>query len=306
LDQIYDEIYEINEKYGDVFNLAMTRVSEVFRGIMNDPVMQKFTNDWEKLVRDIFMDENGKVSYSAAIQSFQQLNKALIPLIRSRLDGIQLPNIEVESSKYDYTISNVMLSLNDLLPEEVHFESRTTLDIVPGESNIGETSVKLRFHPLELHIETMEFYYKRKSMFKYSDYGTLSMTTEGGHVELEFNFRINNNMFLLEFLNADVVMDNFSFEIINAKHKTLDKVFYTVLKPTIKAKLENTLASTYEKIGKKICEEINNAVTSATNKNHSLYKKVQETNETSIDPPKELHIGIGDKKKPKHEKTLIE
>jgi t-SNARE complex subunit (syntaxin) len=307
--QMLDEIYAklgLNDEYEEEFKKVLEEGRMIFDGIVNDPIMQQFTSDWERLVSDLIFDSNGNVSYSTALDSLQLINKAILPLIRRRLQNVQLPNIEVDSSKYNYSVSNVMLSLNDLLPENLHVDIDSSIDIEPGHDIRGFSQVKLRFHPVEFDIENMDFYYKSKNGLKYKDVGKLRISTRDGWAEMIFNFIVKENMFLLEYVKSDAVMGEFSIDFIESKHDILNKIFYSVIKMVIKGRLEHSLTETYTIVGSKICKKINKMVASTLDKKRKLARRMNESGLARRDAPSKVVVGVGDERIPFIQREITE
>lgn len=307
--QMLDEIYAklgLNDEYEEEFKKVLEEGRMIFDGIVNDPIMQQFTSDWERLVSDLIFDSNGNVSYSTALDSLQLINKAILPLIRRRLQNVQLPNIEVDSSKYNYAVSNVMLSLNDLLPENLHVDIDSSIDIEPGHDIRGFSQVKLRFHPVEFDIENMDFYYKSKNGLKYKDVGKLRISTRDGWAEMIFNFIVKENMFLLEYVKSDAVMGEFSIDFIESKHDILNKIFYSVIKMVIKGRLEHSLTETYTIVGSKICKKINKMVASTLDKKRKLARRMNESGLARRETPSKVVVGVGDERIPFIQREITE
>jgi hypothetical protein len=305
LNEIYGKIDGFNQEYENVFENVMYEAREVFDGIMNDPIMRQFSNDWERLFNDVLKDDFGNISFSSALDSFNVFHRAILPMIRNRLEAFQLPNIEIDSPKYTYSMRNVWLSLNDLLPQRVQFRADTVFDIEPGKDIDGKSELTIRFHPFSFTIENMEFYYKSKNMFRYEDYGNLRLGASEGWTEMRMNFVAKDGIFLVEYLDTNVVLNNFWVDIIESKHDILNSLFYNVFRPATQTRMENTLAEAYTMIGKTICAEINNMATSSLEKNKKIFREIKETNLGDIPENAKLAIGVGDEEIPFIQKQIV-
>jgi len=267
-------------------------------GILNDPNMRRFVGDWEKLFNDVFIDSFGNISYTNALDSFQLINKGLVPILRKRLQNMRLPNVEVDSPKYTYSVRNVMLSLDDLLPQKFHFSAKTKLDVEPGKNVEGKSSVSLRFHPFEFDIENMEFYYKSKQGLRYEDYGNMRVKSQEGWIKMRLNFILKDDLFLLEYVSTNVELGRFGIDIIESKHEFLNSLFHGVFTQAVHTKMQNSLSEAYTLIGTTICHEVNNLITSSLDQRKKTFRDVQESNQqTGPDVPKVI-IGVGDEEIP--------
>jgi hypothetical protein len=310
LEEINFKIQRFNEEYNDVLFNVFREAGVIFKGIMNDPMMKQISHDWKRLFQDLLFDEAGNLSYASALDSFRVINQALLPVIRKKLENVQLPSMEIDSPKYTYSMRNVLFSLSDFLPEQVHSDIESSMDLGLQGKVKGKSNIILRFEPFAFNMENMDFYFKKKGLIKYEDYGKVKASVSDGYIEMKINFTVEDKMFLMEYIDTNVVLHNFSVDIVESKHETLDKLFYNVFRPVIKSKMQNTIAEIYTKIGTSISAEINHLVNSlgikAKKVNKRKLRKFQKKHMEGEHPDKTptLIIGVGNERAPEVAKKV--
>ena len=109
-------LYTITNELDD-FLLCMRR----------DHTAQRLTEDTQRLVSDLFYDDNGRPAFKPS--ALAELRKILVPLVADQLKYIAVPRISGSDEKMDYSIENIAFRGQDILPSHIHIDNTNKVDL---------------------------------------------------------------------------------------------------------------------------------------------------------------------------------
>src|SRR5690606_39088430 len=81
IDEIQNNIKELNNKYGQIFDRMSNEAYAIVDGIANDPQISKLSDDVNNLILEIFTDANGRPSPTVALESIARIRDVFFPIL---------------------------------------------------------------------------------------------------------------------------------------------------------------------------------------------------------------------------------
>jgi hypothetical protein len=159
------------------------------------------------------------------------------------LEDVPLPTIEGQTDKYAYRIKNVVFAHGrDFLPEQIRFHLDTDTSLKMREelsSNELRVFLRVNIDNMDTNLKNVNFWVKKFSKPTYEDQGILDVSAKG--ISFEFKWRITSKegrpwKFALE--DADCRIKSLKFNIIQAKHKFMDKLYTTLFNYPMKKRMQ--------------------------------------------------------------------
>lgn len=271
---IKENMKELNNKYDNLVNNFLNETKMILKGFRKDEYLISLAHDWTHLVQSTFTDENGRPNLRVALDSFDQLQKTFFPVIKEQLTHRTLPSFDIYTHTYTLKVDDLYTDLSDLLPDQFKMktESVSSLD---RKKDLAEISSKVSFllDNIDFKMEEVSFYFKKKSGFKYEDYGVVDINVNNAYIEMNFNLVLeDNSYFRLDIHSVTVDIHKLNIKIHEAKHKFLDKIITTLFKNTIRKRINVALAENILKVSYKTCGVLNTAMKRAA-KNTGRYKR---------------------------------
>jgi len=254
---------ELNESYNNVLDDLFEETSDIINGITNDPVISTIRKELNNLIIQIFTDENGKPTVTAAASSLLKIKEMFFPIIKERIKNVSLPSIEVESSRYYYKIFNVNFNVIDILPEHIQIDNVSSVSIdMQTMKREGVFQFRLLLSPFTTDINNMRFVLKKKQGIKYNDHGELNIHLKDS--SFQFSFRIQLEADRVDYISLDSVevkLKGLKIKIVESRHDVLDKIATTVFLPVIRGKLQKLIEEKiYDAINSELCDRVNDAL----------------------------------------------
>jgi hypothetical protein len=258
---------------------------------------------------EIFVDENGKPSVHAVGNALIRIRDVFFPMIKDKITTITLPTIEFDSKKYFFRISNVKIGLKDLIPEHLKVESDFNVDIdFMNMKRHGEFNVRVKLDPFNAEVEKLNFFIKKKTGFKYKDYGSLNIYLRESSILMEFNVKLNEDK-VDNILLTKVIANLYGLKVKvrEAKHDVLDKLAIAIFLPTLRANLENIINTTlYDNINNGICDRINRSLKGMYEKK-KIHTELKAKKKIEYDIDREVEsLSPKLKTEKKHKKVVVE
>jgi len=270
------------EKYSGKFREVVNELKEQLYGISQDTTTQNLAEDVRQLIRDLMLDDEGKVSVSAIRESVGQLKSLLVPIIVKQFEHIPIPKIVGETPKYQYSIENMVFNGKEILPDSFFFDivSKGSIKLKEFAAEQGRTSFKFSFKDMSTYMENVHFWFKRKKSPHYEDHGTIDLDVSGASLDVELIAETGEKDKLPWHFSAarvDCDLGNLTIYVKDAKHSFIDKVsskvFIVPVKHTMEEKIENALLDYITRM----CVHVNGVIVSAAKRTQEAVKHVQTT-----------------------------
>lgn len=102
-----------------------------------DPLNQRFGDDWQRLTRDLLFDSEGGLKFKPAL--WKDIRTVILPSLVDQVGFVPIPRVEFTDDTYDMVIENLTLSGRNLFPNIISMESHNFLKFSPYKQ-IGDES----------------------------------------------------------------------------------------------------------------------------------------------------------------------
>jgi hypothetical protein len=229
-------------------DLFLESANELIENIKNDEYVKELRARAGIVRSDLtYLDSEGRTKLD--VDMLVKLQTVLIPVLAETFTKIQIPRIESSDSKLDYWADNIVLCGYDILPDNVkfHVERDTELSIRELDTKGSHTRLVIHLDKLRTEVKNIEFYFKRKTFPALSDSGlvTFRIPENGAHLAIYFTVedRPGETHPRLEEGYADFTIRKMDIEFDKStlKHDMLIPMFTSLMKPTLKSKIEKAV-----------------------------------------------------------------
>jgi len=250
-----------NENWRNRYQNILQGWRSFFEGIRQDTHVQKLNDATQNLIENFtWVDEKTgqRVFNTELIGQFRQY---LIPLFHKYLEHIPLPPIQGSNDDYDFKFDNLNFSGGDILPDHIHLDINSQLDVnVPKlAADKFETKAVLKITDIRTKLEGVHFWFKRKSVPKISDEGIadVDLSGDGANLDIHMNLKGNSTDGIFHVAKCDLDIDKLSITIREAKHEILLKVITKLFQGTIKRQLETKVEESFKSLFETIEKGLN-------------------------------------------------
>jgi hypothetical protein len=259
---------------------VLDETQQIVKNVQNDPATKNLRTDMKRLIQDVMLDEKGNVVLKENV--LEQLRIILVSSLIERM-RLPLPTIHMEDKDMEYTISNLVVAIRDLVPEKVVFGNlgRVALDfsdVRQPEIERASNSLRLVLENINIHMEQADIAFHRKTFPKVQDSGKLRMDIGGKGVDLivQLNtFTGSKDLFRVDFVDCDV--HNLSLYLQDTRHDWLYNSVLKLLSGRIQRgmerSIENNLTNHLENLNKMLMKQLR--------KTKGLTAKLQGTETTA-------------------------
>jgi hypothetical protein len=261
--QINQELGDLNETYNNVFQNLARETKEIVIGISNDPYIQILKDDFSRMIKELFTDKDGKPSVTVVLDSISKIRDIFYPILKERLRYLYLPTVEVETKKYFFKLSHVILKFKDIIPDQIHIENTSDVHFnLDKNKRAGNLILRVGLYPFKMNLDKLHFFVKKKTGMKYKDSGILNIHMKKAGIHLNFVFNIeNDNIIRIEMDKAEVDLGRLKIKVKKAKHDVLDKLITSLFMPLIKTKAQKALEEKlYTSLNDEVIYRINDAI----------------------------------------------
>lgn len=154
----------------------------MIRAAKKDPATAKLIADSQKLLKDI---SNKKGTGIIDPELLTEIRAVIVPVIVDHLDNAPLPDFhgydQNALGKFDYTLSGIRLGTSGLIPNKVKVEFKFKAIANPQELRVEQqhTFMYVEVNDIQLSLKDVKWAYNRHTIPRFSDNGTLDITTAG-------------------------------------------------------------------------------------------------------------------------------
>lgn len=266
LDELYDQTKEILDTTvkNEHLRLAMRESQKLIRAAKKDPATAKLIADSQKLIKDI---SNKKGTGLIDPELLTEIRAVVIPVIVDHLDNAPLPPFHGYDSnalgKFDYTLSGIRLGTTGMIPSKVKVEFKFKAVANPQELKVEEqhTYMYVEVNDIQLSFKDVKWQYNRHTIPRFSDNGTIDITTAGKGISLRLKAEVHNyqapqgaqslgellepptDFKMFDILKADVTIDDFH---VNVSDAGSTNVFYEMLAGIWGTKIKHSIENLIE------------------------------------------------------------
>lgn len=266
LDELYDQTKDILDSTvrNENLRLALRESHKLIRAAKKDPNTAKLIADSKKLLKDI---SNKKGTGIIDPQLLTEMRAIIVPVIIDHLDNAPLPDFhgydQNALGKFDYTLSGIRVGTSGLIPSKVKVEFKFKAIANPQQLKVEEqhTYMYIEVNDIQLSFKDVKWAYNRQTIPRFSDNGTIDITTAGKGISLRLKAEVHNyqqpqgaqslgellepptEFKMFDILKADVVIDDFH---VNVSDSGSTNVFYEMLAGIWGTKIKHSIENLIE------------------------------------------------------------
>jgi len=254
------------KKFSEVLNFksffATTR--KLLKNFQDDKFIQALRHQ-AGIVRSDFtyIDSEGREQLDTHM--ITNLQKVILPVIADSLKYVPIPRIGSSTQNQEYWIDNIVLSLYDILPDNLlfHIESYTNVSLKELELKESKTHLIVELDHIITEVKDIEFYFKQKSGIEISDSGRVSLQFKGNGASLRMIFtmlqessdsvpRITEGFARFKISDMDIKLDKATLN-----HDIMLPMLQKLFKGAIQSKIEKEIESNLSDFLKKLADNLN-------------------------------------------------
>jgi hypothetical protein len=236
-------------KYSDDSKKLLKLSKKMLRNIKNDSSRVELGSKFNRLMRDMFMDDTGRPDLFVAQESISQMQHLLSNVVRGQLIGVPLPLIEGATPKMKFAVRNMVLDAHDILPDHINVQLFNNFDYQHydpyQDSTKLATRVSFRVESIRMRLNGVHYDVQYLGTPKFSDNGIVDVEItgpKGFSLQVDFDMHMSSKRALsFSVFRVHVNIDKLNINIRQAKHKFLDKMVLALFKGVIKKRIASTI-----------------------------------------------------------------
>lgn len=256
--------YFFNDKYKGHFDSFSNEIQTFFLAMGDDPLNQRFGEDWKRLVKDLLFDDAGDLTYKPRL--WNDIRRVVAPAIFSNIGYIPIPRCEYADNKIELVIENLVLQGENLMPNRIFLDARNQFDFSPIPSlnsklDSHHHTMRVQLSQIQADIRDVQFAFKRLSGWpRLSDQGLADVVIAGKGISVDVTIESVSNrrdqVFNIKTIDIDI--DTMKFSIRDSKHDLLYKfikgVATGVIKKAIQAAIHQAIKTGLEYLDDELVE----------------------------------------------------
>jgi hypothetical protein len=279
-----------DHKYKGHFKNLGNETQAFFQSMGDDPLNQRFGEDWKRLTKDLLFDSEGNLSYKPRL--LNDIRRVILPSIIRNIGYVPIPRAEYSDDKIDLVIENLVLQGANLAPNVVEIASNNHFKFSPYDSipDAQHHIITLGFSQIQADLRDVIFQFRRKSGWpKLKDAGVADVLIGGKGISVKVTLETNNrrdSTFSVKDIETEI--DTLKFAIRDSHHDLLYKFVKAtatgIIKKAIQAAMHTALRAALEHVDEQVTEVRNRMDqakqsddTTRRDELKSLYSRKKET-----------------------------
>lgn len=232
------------EKYRDQSENVRRQANSFNEAIQNDPTTAQWRRDFDNLITDLFLDENG--SPTIKYELIKDAAK-VIPVLTTQLQYLPLPRIESSDDEYDFAIDNMVLHLPEILPSHAHLSLTSDINLDRESTSLIKNYAFFEVSKIRADARNIAFYYKKKKgVINMNDLGLVDFSIPNNGLRFYLKLLVeaptkDHPNLRFNVLEADTTIETLKLRIHQSKHDVLYKILTPLAQGKIKKQLEATI-----------------------------------------------------------------
>lgn len=231
-------------KYKGHFDNLFSEIGGWFKAMGEDPLNQRFGDDWARLTKDLLFDSEGALKFKP--QLWNDVRHVVMPTLLQQIGYIPIPRIEYTDDSFDLVVENLTLQGRNLLPNIVALDVHNFVKFSPYDSIKDENHHKISFtlSHMQADMRDVAFYYHKKTgLPKMKDSGLADVLVGGegvsASVTLSSTTKDKSSVFRVD--DVTVKVDSLKFSIRDSKHDFLYKTLKPLASGLIKKQIQKAI-----------------------------------------------------------------
>lgn len=237
--------YFYDDKYKGHFDNLIDRTQTWFKAFADDPLNQRFGDDWARLTRDLLFDSEGSLKWKPEL--WMDIRKVILPSLMDQVGYVPIPRIEYTDDALDVVIENLAFSGRNLFPNFVSMEAHNFIKFSPYNAISDERhhEFTLTFAQIQADMKDVAFYFHKKTgVPKLQDSGLADVLLGGHGMTVTAHLRSADKDPSSVFHVKDVIVkiDTLKFSIRDSKHDLLYKTLRPLATGLVKKQVQKAVA----------------------------------------------------------------
>jgi len=226
-------------KYRSMIFALLQDIDDLITNIREDKTLQEFSGSVEKLASDLFYEENGHLMLKP--EAFQMLPLIFKPLLEQEFKYIAIPPMVNKDKEMDYEITNAVMKVRGLFPDQIVVENSTYLHSGKKQNVKATAQLYVSIKGMVLDVRDMHVRYRKYTFPKLADQGTASVSFSNANVELWLSGDANDSQ-LFHVDKVDVDLRGMSLHDLDfERHEFLYYVFKPLIKHKVRKEIEQKI-----------------------------------------------------------------
>jgi len=231
------------KNYRQYFQDLLNEGRSILDSIQEDPKNVALRNSVQKLMDDIFyQDEKGLHLRDSA---FEQMRIILGSIVTDQLREIPIPPVHIRDEQRDVHISNIVLNVGDITPDNIRLEQTTKVGIHPKDTSaeLKEGTARLKLENIITHLKNVHFDYKSMSFPKVEESGIADLDIGGRGMSIDISLSLNKDNLQRPLVvnSVDVSIDSVSLQVQHTKRDTLWNFVMWLFSGVVRRKIQNLI-----------------------------------------------------------------
>jgi len=213
----------------------------------------------------MMLDEQG--NFTLKPQVLEQLRLIIIQSLLERM-RIPIPNVTIDKPKIEMRITDMVLTLRDLVPDRVIVKNKGRIAVDLGnlrtrglDTQLDGQLVIFKIKNINMYMDDANIWFRRKTFPKVQDEGKLRVNIGGSGVDIKIAVRVltgSQDVFKVQRVNC--ALHSLKLHLSETKHDFLYNSTLKLLSPRIRHNIEraveNNVADYLQRINKLLVKQI--------------------------------------------------
>jgi len=225
---------------------SLTEAKMLINKAETDPATLRLKNDIKQLISDMMLDEQGNLTLKP--QALEQLRLIIIQSLLERM-RIPIPNIHIDKPKMEIRLTDMVLTLRDLVPERVIVKNKGKIAVDLGnlrsqgiDTTLSGQLIIFKIKNVNVYMDDANIWFRRKKFPKVQDEGKLRINIGGSGVDIKIAIRVlagSKDVFQVDTVNCK--LHRMQLHLSDTKHDFLYNSVLKMLSPRIKHNIERAV-----------------------------------------------------------------
>ncbi|CAG8490215.1 3984_t:CDS:2 [Dentiscutata heterogama] len=247
------------DNYRDTTQRIVDEASAFNDALQEDRTTRQWARDLECLIRDVFLDENGRPTIKfELVKDFGKI----LSIVAEKLKFIPLPRLENSDDNYEYSFDNIVLHVSDILPKHLHISLTSDINLDREANDIVQNTAVFEISKLRADARNIAFYYKKKGgIIQMRDVGLVdfAIPADGLRYYMKLSLDLPNadtQFTQFRILEAETKISDLKIRLHDTKHDFLYMLLTPLAEKRIKRQVENVVTEQMKKAVGFIQEQI--------------------------------------------------
>lgn len=227
--------------YPDLTNAFLNEITALFGSFRQNHLLKDFSRVFESLQNHLLFDERtGELTLKSNL--IKDLRQVYFPILLQSIRYLPLPRIEINDEQYDLAFENIVLSLDEIVPNmvDIKWENEVQISPRPDLPDAYYMNVlNIDIYQIQANLKNVEFAYRKKSFPVFEDEGLADLIIGGNGLSVHVRVAVDPNLWYTTLipLDIDVTIDYLDLRLHDALHNYMYKLIGFALKKQVKKRI---------------------------------------------------------------------